>query len=314
MGRGRRGGRERGEGEGGATPGPPHSLAPAPASASPAAMQAAAPGALRLLGAWGSAARGGLGAAGRRAGPARPVRGVRGLSGGPGAEGGGGEGGGSLSGAGEVAEAFRASNPSALGLRGHVVRGHVRAVARQGVLVDPRFRGPLWFLPHELAGKHVAHRPGSAAPPAAGAPVEVGDVVELLVEDPEGLDGEMVARPVDVLHNGKDLLVWEAIKDAFERGAKVKGRVLNPVNGGFAVGIGGFVAFLPESRAPQATPAKAALVGRLVAFDVLGLKEENQNIIVGLLPSPKEQARLRRDAKRKAKRQAAGKAAARAGA
>ena len=43
--------------------------------------------------------------------------------------------------------------------------------------------------------------------------------------------------------------VWREIKEHHRKGTHVKGRVLNPVNGGYAVGIAGLVCFLPIGAA-----------------------------------------------------------------
>jgi len=187
-------------------------------------------------------------------------------------------------GGGAGAAAFRESNLSLPLLRGHALRATVLSVGRKGVLCDPGFKSLVRFLPHEVNGRHVAERPGVEGPPGADAEVQEGDVLELQVHDLEGPDGEMVAVPVEVGSRGRRVLVWEAIRAAFAGREKIPGRILNAVAGGYAVGIGGFVAFMPESRAPQTLKALRARLGKLLEFDVIGLNEANQNIVVALLP------------------------------
>ena len=180
--------------------------------------------------------------------------------------------------------AFRESNLSLPLMRGHALRATVLSVGRRGVLCDPGFKSPVRFLPHEVTGRHVMSRPGLEGPPGPDAEVQEGDVLELQVHELEGPDGEMVAVPVEIGSRGRRVLVWEAIRAAFESRKKIPGRILNAVAGGYAVGIGGFVAFMPESRAPQTLRSLRSRLGKLLEFNVLGLNEENQNVVVGLLP------------------------------
>jgi hypothetical protein len=57
--------------------------------------------------------------------------------------------------------------------------------------------------------------------------------------------------------------------------------VLNPVNGGFAVGLAGLVAFLPAGRARQAVAAPA---GSLQLFEVVALTDETRNVVLSAAP------------------------------
>ena len=75
--------------------------------------------------------------------------------------------------------------------------------------------------------------------------VAVGDVVEAKVtwmNNPTGhLDLE--CRGLDA-RRGRER-VWRELTRARDGGKTVRGRILNAVNGGYAVGIAGFIAFLP---------------------------------------------------------------------
>ena len=56
--------------------------------------------------------------------------------------------------------------------------------------------------------------------------------------------------------------------------------MLNAVNAGFAVGLGGFIGFLPSGRARN----KASTVGILTDFEVIAVNEESRNVVLGAAP------------------------------
>lgn len=70
---------------------------------------------------------------------------------------------------------------------------------------------------------------------------------------------------------------WDVLKQAMKHKTKVKGRVLNAVNGGHAVGLAGYVAFLPSSRC---RPSTSARLGVLQDFLVLSMNHATKNIVV----------------------------------
>ena len=71
--------------------------------------------------------------------------------------------------------------------------------------------------------------------------------------------------------------VWELLKEHHKNQTPVKGRVLNGVNGGHAVGLCGLVAFCPFSKCSVLT---ASRIGILQPFLIDSLSEERRNIIV----------------------------------
>ena len=92
-------------------------------------------------------------------------------------------------------------------------------------------------------------------------PVRVGDVVEARVtwmNNPTGhLDLE--CRGLDA-RRGRER-VWRELTRARDGGKTIRGRILNAVNGGYAVGIAGLIAFLParayRGRAPPTSVERA---------------------------------------------------------
>jgi hypothetical protein len=73
---------------------------------------------------------------------------------------------------------------------------------------------------------------------------------------------------------------WREILQHYRHGTHVKGRVLNAVNGGYAVGIAGLVAFLPNQcvRPFRGSPEPPA--GELLPFKILGVTESIKNVIL----------------------------------
>ncbi|KAK3275557.1 hypothetical protein CYMTET_16320 [Cymbomonas tetramitiformis] len=82
-----------------------------------------------------------------------------------------------------------------------------------------------------------------------------------------------------VLDERRAGLLWQEIQAAAERSQPIMGRVLNAVNGGFAVGVGGYVAFLPTSRVVSTLNIQ---VGKLQPFNILSIREETANIVLSM--------------------------------
>lgn len=63
----------------------------------------------------------------------------------------------------------------------------------------------------------------------------------------ENMEGDHSLR---VLTPRKYILskVWDVLVDHYKTGEPIVGRLLNPIKGGFIVGFGGFIAFLPSSH------------------------------------------------------------------
>ncbi len=131
-------------------------------------------------------------------------------------------------------------------LQGKVIRTKIVAVdARNGVATAVTgVRGPTTFKMSEF-----------------DRPVRVGDVVEARVtwmNNPTGhLDLE--CRGLDA-RRGRER-VWRELTRARDGGKTIRGRILNAVNGGYAVGIAGLIAFLParayRGRAPPTSVERA---------------------------------------------------------
>ena len=107
--------------------------------------------------------------------------------------------------------------------------------------------------------------------------LRVGDQIDLDVHYLYAYDGTITAEPLDTPTISTTEAVWNELSLAYENERPVPGRILNPVNKGFAVGIAGIVAFLPESFAP---PKRVMQVGVLQWFQIVSIDRETSNILV----------------------------------
>lgn len=74
----------------------------------------------------------------------------------------------------------------------------------------------------------------------------------------------------------REKMIWDYIEDK----KYINGRILNHVNGGYSVGIGGLVAFLPKNHLGD---PKEKVMGQLKTFSILKANRINNNVIVSRL-------------------------------
>ena len=109
---------------------------------------------------------------------------------------------------------------------------------------------------------------------------EIGDKVELYVRYLQNPMGEMEVSGADRVRAARSEGAWREIVQHYKLGTHVKGRVLNAVNGGYAVGIAGLVAFLPNHRVRPFRGSPAPPAGELLPFKILGVTESIKNAIL----------------------------------
>ena len=161
-------------------------------------------------------------------------------------------------------ELFRRSGTSTPGLQGKVVLGTVVPSSRRSdkfVEVDTGFKSPVAMTVEELQ--------------RAGCATHVGARVPVTVEYLRTPLGEMSVSAERARDTERSEHIWEEIRSAHATGGLIKGRVLNPVNGGFAVGLAGLVAFMPRFKAPH-----RLRVGHLDWFEVMAVNPDTRNVVV----------------------------------
>ena len=104
-----------------------------------------------------------------------------------------------------------------------------------------------------------------------------GYEVEVLLESLEDDDGVVVLskKKADFLR------VWEKIREAYESGSPIEGKLVRKIKGGMTVDLMGVDAFLPGSQiALRRVPNIEELVGEVYDFKIIKLNKRRRNIVV----------------------------------
>lgn len=116
--------------------------------------------------------------------------------------------------------------------------------------------------------------------------LHVGSTVQLYTHVVENRDGESVLNPQYYNQKLKAVTAWERVSKL----KYAKGIVLNTVNGGFSVGIGGVVTFLPRSRAKLPKSGKKDYIQYLIntysLYKIIKVNYVRKNIVVSLVNAP----------------------------
>jgi small subunit ribosomal protein S1 len=106
--------------------------------------------------------------------------------------------------------------------------------------------------------------------------VDVGDEVEVLIEDVESETGMVLVSK----RRADRILNWKRIAETAREGDEVKGRVLRKIKGGLLVDIG-YPAFLPASQVDIRRPADVGeFVGQEIEAKILKIDLERRNIVI----------------------------------
>jgi small subunit ribosomal protein S1 len=166
-------------------------------------------------------------------------------------------------------EAFAAMLDATLGeggrIEGTVVKGTVVAIEGDEVVVDVGLKSEGRVPLKEFGG------PGQ--PPE----VKPGDRVEVYVERFENRSGEAVLSRDKARREES----WNKLEQAFNNQSKVEGAIFGRVKGGFAVELGGAVAFLPGSQV-DIRPMRdvGPLLNKPEPFLILKMDRRRGNIVV----------------------------------
>lgn len=192
---------------------------------------------------------------------------------------------------------FRLHN-SSMPLTGRVVRARVLSADKRRVVLDTG-AGVGWMTPRELNAGAIAEAvPGPRPSPDAVLP---GDMVDVLMEYLETPEGRPLLASRQSAREGRTEAIWAELQRRFQAGENVRGRVLNQIPGGYAVGIGGLVAFMPHHVATWQTQQR---LGELREFRITAMKAERRNVVVfdarSKFLQPRERSSTARDVKREA--------------
>ena len=105
--------------------------------------------------------------------------------------------------------------------------------------------------------------------------IKLGDVVDVYLNKIENKKGELLISR----ETAKKYQTW--LKDYMNNGTVIEGKVLGKVKGGFAIELGGVIAFLPKSQVDTADLANMnGLVGQKDKFMVLKIDDVRGNVVV----------------------------------
>jgi len=97
------------------------------------------------------------------------------------------------------------------------------------------------------------------------------------LEHEESPEGDMLVSGQQAAVRKRVRTVWKELQTCMKEGKTVKGRVLNSVSGGFAVGVGGLVCFVPLSGMSSST---ARHIGELQDFRVVQMTLSRSNVVL----------------------------------
>jgi len=143
---------------------------------------------------------------------------------------------------------------------GEVVHGRVVHVGTSEVLVDVGYKSEGAIPIDEFRGRLPS----------------VGDEIEVYLEAKEDSEGLIVLSK----DKADKIKVWDAITQAYEKGAPIEGRVIEVVKGGLSVDVG-VKAFLPGSQV-DLRPVKnlGAMIGQQVRAKVIKLNRRRGNVVL----------------------------------
>ena len=122
--------------------------------------------------------------------------------------------------------------------------------------------------------------------------IHVGDLVDVLLNKIENKKGELLISR----ESAKKYQTWENLKSDMENKTVIEGKILGKVKGGFAIELGGVVAFLPKSQVDTADLLNMSnLIGTKDKFIVLKIDDVRGNVVVSKRAILDEQRNKERD-------------------
>lgn len=160
--------------------------------------------------------------------------------------------------------------------KGHLVTGIIVNISKDIVFVDIGSK------------KHIRFKRSELYPTAINPMISltVGEKIPLYVDHYDYFDNNIVLS----YEKGQRLLRERTIWEYVEQRKFLTGRILNHVNGGYSVGIGGLVAFLPKNHLGQ---LQEKSMGQLLNFSILKVNRSNNNVIVSRSQAYDSQKRKR---------------------
>ena len=145
---------------------------------------------------------------------------------------------------------------------GEIVSGKVIQVTESDVMIDVGFKSE-GVIPIIEFGEPLN--------------VKVGDEVDVFLESMENQEGQLVLSK----QKADFMKVWDTIKESYENGKLVEGRIQRRIKGGMVVDLFGVDAFLPGSQvALRPVPDLDKLIGEVFSFKIIKLNKMRRNIVI----------------------------------
>jgi small subunit ribosomal protein S1 len=145
---------------------------------------------------------------------------------------------------------------------GQIVQGTVSEIRENEIIVDIGFKSEGSISAAEFRGELT---------------VEIGNKVDVFLEKLENQDGLVVLSK----EKADFFKVWGIIKDGYENGAVMEGKVSRRIKGGLVVNLLGVDAFLPGSQiALRQVPNLDELLNETLNFKIIKINKRRRNIVV----------------------------------
>jgi small subunit ribosomal protein S1 len=145
---------------------------------------------------------------------------------------------------------------------GQIVQGRVSEIRENEIIVDIGFKSEGSISAVEFRGE---------------INVEIGNKVDVFLEKLENQDGLVVLSK----EKADFFKVWGIIKDGYENGTVMEGKVTRRIKGGLVVNLLGVDAFLPGSQiALRQVPNLDELLNESLNFKIIKINKRRRNIVV----------------------------------
>jgi ribosomal protein S1 len=196
----------------------------------------------------------------------------------------------------EVSPSERAASLSLFGLHnsstppaGVMVKARVLQVKNQVVMLHTGIKVAK-VANSEITPDAILER--STVDPSPRSPGEVrpGDIVKVFVEHQETPEGDMMVGSKQAVADVRARAVWNELESRMRSGQTVRGRILNSLFGGYAVGVAGLVCFLPSSSCLH---RNAARIGELMEFRITRMTKARKNVLLRDVAMDRERSQRR---------------------
>ncbi len=145
---------------------------------------------------------------------------------------------------------------------GKVIKGRILKITEKDVFIDINFKSEGVVPITEFKSTDE---------------LKVNNVIDVYLESVEDQDGQVVLSK----SKADFMMVWNQIREAHERGAMVRGKLVRRIKGGIVVDLFGVDAFLPGSQIDlRAVQDMDNLLGKEMDFKIIKVNKIRRNIVV----------------------------------